>query len=53
VIGSSLNVPANGVVDWNAASPGMRIDSTDFLTGQADANASLTIQGEGEIGVSG
>lgn len=53
VIGTAFNVPANSAVDWNAASPGMRIDAADFLTGQADANASLTIEGEGEIGVSG
>lgn len=31
----------------------MRFDSTDFLVGGADALTSLTIEGEGEIGVSG
>lgn len=31
----------------------LRLDSTDFLVGGASANTSLTIQGEGEIGVAG
>ena len=31
--------------------PGMRFDAADFLVGGASANTSLTIEGEGEIGV--
>jgi len=31
----------------------LRLDSTDFLVGGASANTTLTIQGEGEIGVAG
>jgi hypothetical protein len=32
---------------------GLRIDTTDFLVGGASAGTSLTIEGEGEIGVAG
>lgn len=32
---------------------GLRLDSADFLVGGASASTTLTIQGEGEIGVSG
>jgi hypothetical protein len=31
----------------------MRLDSTDFLVGGASAGTSLSIEGEGEIGVAG
>lgn len=50
VVGSSLNVPANSFVDWYGT---MRFDTADFLVGSASAAATLTIQGEGEIGVAG
>lgn len=50
VIGQGLSVPANSYVDWYGL---MRLDSADFLVGGASANTSLSIQGEGEIGVSG
>ena len=30
---------------------GLRLDTVDFLTGNASGNAGLTIEGEGEIGV--
>jgi hypothetical protein len=41
-------VPANDAVDWYGRLP---LDVADFLTGLADANTALTIEGEGEIGV--
>ena len=44
------NVAANDYVDWYGA---LRLDSADFLVGGASANTTLTIQGEGEIGVAG
>lgn len=50
VVGSARSIAANGFEDWYGA---MRIDAADFLTGLASAAASLTIQGEGEIGVAG
>lgn len=50
VIGQALSVPANSYFDWYGV---MRLDSADFLVGGASAATSLTIQGEGEIGVSG
>lgn len=53
VIGSALSVPANSFVDWYAGGNGMRIDAADFLVMLASAATSITVQGEGEIGVSG
>lgn len=50
VVGLNMSVPANSFIDWYGQ---MRFDSADFLVGGASAGASLTIQGEGEIGVSG
>ncbi len=50
VIGQALSVPANGAYDWYGQ---MRLDSADFLVGGAGTATALTIQGEGEIGVSG
>ena len=50
VIGSALSIPANSYVDWYGQ---LRLDAADFLTGSASALTSLTIQGEGEIGVAG
>ena len=50
VIGQGLSVPANSYVDWYGL---MRLDAADFLVGGASAATSLSIQGEGEIGVSG
>jgi hypothetical protein len=49
-VGFDTNVPANSYVDWYGS---VRLDSTDFLTGKADTTATLTIQCEGEIGISG
>ena len=50
VIGTATSVAANSYVDWYGA---LRLDAADFLVGGASANTSLTIQGEGEIGVAG
>lgn len=48
VIGTGVSVPGNSYVDWFGF---MRLDAADFLVGGASAATSLTIQGEGEIGV--
>jgi len=48
VIGIGLSVAANSFVDWFGL---MRLDAADFLVGGAGAATSLSIQGEGEIGV--
>lgn len=50
VVGIGTTVAANSYVDWYG---NLRLDSTDFLVGGASANTTLTIQGEGEIGVAG
>jgi len=50
VIGTALSVAANSAFDWYGM---LRLDAADFLVGGASAATSLTIQGEGEIGVSG
>lgn len=44
------SIPANSYVDWYGA---LRLDAADFLVGGAGAATSLSIEGEGEIGVSG
>lgn len=48
VIGVGLSVAANSFIDWYGI---MRFDAADFLVGGASANTSLSIQGEGEVGV--
>lgn len=50
VVGTALSVAANSAFDWYGL---MRLDVADFLVGGASAATSLTIQGEGEIGVAG
>lgn len=50
VIGQGLSVAANSYIDWYGV---LRLDSADFLVGGASAATSLSIEGEGEIGVSG
>jgi hypothetical protein len=50
VVGIGQSVAANSSYDWYGI---MRFDATDFLVGGASANTSLSLQGEGEIGVSG
>lgn len=48
VIGTAAVVAANSYVDWYGA---LRLDAADFLVGGASALTSLSIQGEGEVGV--
>lgn len=50
VIGQAFSVAANSAFDWYGA---MRFDSADFLVGGAGTATALSIQGEGEIGISG
>lgn len=50
VIGQGLSVPANSFVDYYGL---LRLDAADFLVGGASAATSLSITGEGEIGVAG
>lgn len=50
VIGQAQSVAANSYADWYGS---MRLDAADFLVGGASAATTLTIQGEGEIGVAG
>ena len=50
VIGQGFSVAANSAFDWYGY---MRVDAADFLVGGASAATTLTIQGEGEIGVAG
>jgi hypothetical protein len=47
-MGTAVSVPANSYVDWYGCLP---LDTTDFLSGLASAAASLTIEGEGELGI--
>lgn len=44
------SVPANSSIEWFGA---LRLDAADFLVGGASALTSLSLQGEGEVGVSG
>lgn len=50
VIGIGLSVPANSYIDYYGL---LRLDAADFLVGGASAGTSLSITGEGEIGVAG
>jgi hypothetical protein len=50
VVGQALSVPANSAFDWYGR---LRIDAADFLVGGAGTLTALTINGEGEVGVSG
>lgn len=50
VVGQGTTVAANSYVDWYGA---LRVDSADFLVGGTNTATALSIQGEGEIGVSG
>lgn len=50
VIGTGLSIPANSSYDWYGQ---MRFDAADFLVGGSGTATALTLQGEGEIGVSG
>lgn len=46
----ATSVPANSFLDIYGIT---RFDAADFLVGGASANTSLSLEGEGEIGVSG
>lgn len=50
VIGQGLSVAANSAFDWYGI---LRFDAADFLVGGSGTATALTINGEGEIGVSG
>lgn len=50
VIGVAQSVQANSSYDYYGQ---LRLDAADFLVGGASANTTLTITGEGEIGVAG
>ena len=50
VVGYDLSVAANSAYDWYGS---IRVDAADFLVGGASAGTTLTIQGEGEVGVAG
>ena len=50
VIGQGFSIAANSAFDWYGI---MRFDAADFLVGGAGTATALSIQGEGEIGVSG
>jgi hypothetical protein len=50
IIGTGQVVPANSYFPWSGI---LRLDSTDFLVGGSNTATALTIEGEGEIGVSG
>lgn len=47
-LGTGLSIAANSYVDWYGM---IRLDAADFLVGVASAATSLTIEGEGEIGL--
>jgi hypothetical protein len=53
IIGSGQSVAGNSSYDWQAASPGLRMEVADFLVMLASAAVSITAQGEYEIGVTG
>ena len=48
IIGIATSVAANSYIDWYGQ---LRLDVADFVVGGASALTSLTLQGEGEIGV--
>lgn len=50
---AGASCPANGAIDWYAGGPGARFDSADYLVGSASAASALTINLEGEVGLSG
>lgn len=48
VVGTALSIAANSAYDWYGL---LRLDAADFLVGGASAGTSLTLEGEGEIGL--
>lgn len=49
---NAKQVPANDSVDAYFGGQGLRLDVADFLTGVASAAATITIEGEAEVGFS-
>ncbi len=49
IVGQGLSVAANSSYDWYGL---MRLDAADFVVGGSGTATALTIQFEGEIGVS-
>jgi hypothetical protein len=49
---NAKQVPANDSVDVYFGGQGLRLDSADFLTGLASAAATITVEGEFEVGFS-
>ena len=49
VIGQAKSIAANSIEDWFGQ---LRLDAADFLVGGASAGVSLSIEGEGEVGIS-
>lgn len=47
-MGTAKSIPANSAEDWYGS---LRLDAADFLVGGAGAATSLTLEGEGEIGL--
>ena len=47
-LGTGLSIAGNTPYDWHGL---VRLDTADFFSGLASAATSLTIQGEGEIGI--
>lgn len=47
-LGTALSIAANTAYDWYGR---LRLDAADFFVALASAATSLTIEGEGEIGV--
>lgn len=50
ILGYDLSCAANSFLDFYGI---WRFDAADFLVGGASANTSLSLEGEGEIGVAG
>jgi hypothetical protein len=50
---SAAPVPANGWLDWYSSGQGLRLTTTDFLTGFAGSVNALTLVAEGELGIAG
>jgi hypothetical protein len=50
VVGQGTSIAANSNFDWYGI---MRFDAADFLVGGSNTATALSIQGEGEVGVSG
>ena len=45
---NAVSIPANSSVDWYGRIP---LQTTDFLTGVASGSATITFEGDGELGV--